>query len=664
MAPTVSIRRSLLTNLIGVVALLGIAVLGMTFVGGRRAMRSFSQSLIDQTLYRTEEELSSFFDPVNRELAIVSGWVRAGLIDRIDAAGVDDLLSSFLREHPWATSCIIADASGGEHMLMRHEERWRSRNVLDAESGRVRWSDWSDADPRRVDSEETLGYDPRVRPWYVGAVDRAGAIYWTSPYKFFTTQDPGITASTAVYTPGGELRVIGIDMRLIDISRLTSEIRVLGDGVAFVLDENRRIVGMPRGPNFPDDASLEVALLKRPEELGTPIASDLSRALLNGPAGSAGGRRFVSEGDAWWGQLRRFDLTPDEHLLIGVAVPESALLGDVQQQRIWIGLLTAAVLALAVARAAVLAGRYSRPVEALVLESERMSTGDLEAGEPIASSVTEVHRLAAAHDTMRQGLRTLLRIEHDLKIARRIQQSTYPRRLPQLTGFDLAAWSEPADETGGDSYDVIGLRGASVGDTLVLTDGEAERAVLLLADATGHGIGPALSVLQVRAMLRIAVRMSLDLSGIATHLNDQLCADLPAGRFITCWLGRIDSADGALTAVSGGQGPLLYYSAGDDRFEVGQGDTTPFGLFEHDRIAVPPSRKMQTGDIFAAISDGIFEAARGEVEFGVERVQQIIRERRGDGAVEILDAIRQAQERFTEGAPAGDDRTMLIIKRT
>jgi serine phosphatase RsbU (regulator of sigma subunit) len=602
---------------------------------------------------------------VNRELGVVSGWVRTGVIDRIDAESVDDLLGSFLREHPWATSCIVADAAGYEHMLTRDGESWRARNVLDPGAGRVRWSTWSRADPRRVYREETIGYDPRVRPWYTGALERPGEIHWTRPYNFFTSNDPGITASVAAHTPDGELRVIAIDMLLIDISRFTSHVQVGGDGVAFVLDDDGRIVGMPRGPAFPDDEAMERALLERPMELDAPAARDLSAALLDGPSPAAtdGGQRFVSQGEALWGQLRRFDLAPGRHLLIGVAVPESALVGDVKAQRIRIGLLTVAALALAVLQAAFLARRYSRPVEALVRESERMSTGDLEAGEPIRTSVAEVHRLAAAHDAMRQGLRTLLRIEHDLKIARRIQQSTFPRRLPAVRGFDLAAWSEPADETGGDTYDVIGLRGASVSDAIVLTDGEAERAVLLLADATGHGIGPALSVLQVRAMLRIAVRMMHDLSSIATHLNEQLCADLPSGRFITCWLGLIDAGAGTLTAVSGGQGPLLYYRAADDTFEVRQGDTTPFGLFEHDRIEVPPPRRMEPGDVFAAISDGIFEAARGEEEFGAERVQQVIREHREAGAAEILTAIREAQERFTEGGPAGDDRTMVLVKR-
>ncbi len=91
--------------------------------------------------------------------------------------------------------------------------------------------------------------------------------------------------------------------------------------------------------------------------------------------------------------------------------------------------------------------------------------------------------------------------------------------------------------------------------------------MLLLADATGHGIGPALSVTQLRAMLRMAVRAGLAAGGsasreVAQHINEQLYADLPSNRFITAWLAMLDAAAGTLTTYSAGQAPLLLYRAG------------------------------------------------------------------------------------------------------
>src|SRR5260370_16982742 len=59
---------------------------------------------------------------------------------------------------------------------------------------------------------------------------------------------------------------------------------------------------------------------------------------------------------------------------------------------------------------------------------------------------------------MRRSLKTLLKLEGDLQVARRIQQDTLPERIPIVAGFDIDAWSEPADETGGDTHDVIRYR--------------------------------------------------------------------------------------------------------------------------------------------------------------------------------------------------------------
>jgi sigma-B regulation protein RsbU (phosphoserine phosphatase) len=74
---------------------------------------------------------------------------------------------------------------------------------------------------------------------------------------------------------------------------------------------------------------------------------------------------------------------------------------------------------------------------------------------------------------------------------------------------------------------------------------------------------------------------------------------------------------------------------------------------------------MQPGDIFAVLSDGIYEAANASGElFGTERTIEVIRENRDRSADEIMQAIRQAVTDYTHNAPPEDDRTGIIIKRT
>jgi sigma-B regulation protein RsbU (phosphoserine phosphatase) len=256
------------------------------------------------------------------------------------------------------------------------------------------------------------------------------------------------------------------------------------------------------------------------------------------------------------------------------------------------------------------------------------------------------------------------KLEHDLALARQIQQSSFPSTLPVLEGFELEAWSEPAEETGGDTYDVIGFATECAEALLVDEPGRADRAVFLMADATGHGVGPALSVTQVRSMLRMAVRMDADLEQVALHMNEQLCHDLPEGRFITAWLGELDATRQALTSFSAGQAPILRYSAVDGRFRNLEADTIPLGIMPQAKIVIEKEFSMNPGDIFAVISDGIFEAENPEGEpFGAERVQDVIAALKDASAGRIVQALRKAVDDFTGGLPARDDRTVILIKR-
>ena len=276
-------------------------------------------------------------------------------------------------------------------------------------------------------------------------------------------------------------------------------------------------------------------------------------------------------------------------------------------------------------------------------------------GSIAGSAIDEIHS--------RRTRESLIRIERDLQLARQIQQNTFPTRLPDLAGFEIEAWTEPAEETGGDTYDVIGYTRAAGGQSVQLSAERAERALLMLADATGHGIGPALSVTQVRAMLRMAVRMEPDLGRIARHLNEQLCADLPEGRFITAWFGELDASNCTITSFSAGQGPILRYDAARDAFDLLQADAMPLGISPTLDITIGDPICMNPGDILAVISDGVFEAFDPQgVQFGTERAIAVIAEHRQESPKQILAALREGVAAFTSGAPADDDRTVIIVK--
>lgn len=263
-----------------------------------------------------------------------------------------------------------------------------------------------------------------------------------------------------------------------------------------------------------------------------------------------------------------------------------------------------------------------------------------------------------AYDSVVEGLNR--KLKGDLAIAREIQQATMPLRTPRLAGLELAAWSEPAEETGGDTFDAIGLREDG---TITPEGGEAAQAVLMLGDATGHGVGPALAATSVRSMLRMGARAGLDPVALARHLNEQLAHDLPPGRFVTAAILVADARDASVSWISAGQGPLLHVRADGTVRRIGP-DAAPLGVLPELELDAPGANRLvlAPGDAFIVVSDGIHEATIEDgTRLGLDRLDALARElagRAGATATSIAEALRSV------GAVAPeDDRTVLVVRR-
>ncbi len=242
------------------------------------------------------------------------------------------------------------------------------------------------------------------------------------------------------------------------------------------------------------------------------------------------------------------------------------------------------------------------------------------------------------------------KMERELAVAREIQMRVLPKEVPTLDGYDVAGWSRPADETGGDIFDLIAL-----GET---------RLMLLLGDATGHGIGPALSVTQVRSMLRMCARLGASLDDSFQQINDQLSDDLASNRFVTAFLGVLDTDAHTVDYHSGGQGPILHFHAETGECEWLNASTMPMGLMPGPPLEQPAPLSLALGDILATITDGIYEYENpaGE-QFGEARVGELIRAHGGEAMSDLVERIVERVEQFAEGAPQNDDLTILLVRR-
>lgn len=255
---TVTIRRSLLLNLLVLILLSSAAILGAYQYGVRRTVRTLSESIIHQAAGHIESQLEGFFTPLSHDLLAAAEWAIGGLFEMDDTPRMNRLFPSIIDHRPQISSIHVADDSGREYMLLKTGGGWLNRESNPVEWGPVaRITEFDGRNPPLIQWRD-IDYDARRRPWYQGTVERlagspmgSGAdptdrVHWTGHYTFFTTQDPGITAAVASRQADGGFRVVAYDLTLNDVSRFTSELKVSENGRVSVLSDDKfRIIGMP-----------------------------------------------------------------------------------------------------------------------------------------------------------------------------------------------------------------------------------------------------------------------------------------------------------------------------------------------------------------------------------------------------------------------------------
>jgi serine phosphatase RsbU (regulator of sigma subunit) len=272
-------------------------------------------------------------------------------------------------------------------------------------------------------------------------------------------------------------------------------------------------------------------------------------------------------------------------------------------------------------------------------------TGGLIAG-AVAGEIRK-HVEAALREA--ETKRKLEAVEHDLQVARSIQQSLLPKERPQIAGFDIAGWNQPADDTGGDYFDWKTQR-----------DG---KLVVSLADVTGHGIGPALVAAICHAYARSSFSMDHNLTTAFEHINQSLGADLQTGRFVTFVAAVCEPDSPNLQILSAGHGPLFVYSRSEDRFIEVNPQAVPFGILPFFNSDPPARLRMGSGDLVVLPTDGFFEWENDQGEqFGVERMEEVIRASRQLAPTEIIAQLYNAVTKFSNGTKQQDDLTAVIIK--
>lgn len=238
------------------------------------------------------------------------------------------------------------------------------------------------------------------------------------------------------------------------------------------------------------------------------------------------------------------------------------------------------------------------------------------------------------------------RLEDEVALARRIQESFLPQSDPVLEGYDVSGRTVQSLEVGGDLYDFIRITGDQIG--------------ILIADVAGKGIPAALILATFQAAMRTEVRNQYELKRVLKNVNRLLCESTRPEQFVTAFYGVLDMRRRIFTYANAGHNPPILLRSGGRVETLTEGGLI-LGSFRDVEYA-QATCDLKAGDTLLLYTDGASEApgSSGE-EFGVERMIRVLRGNRDRPAAEIRLAIQDEILRHCEGQ-ANDDVTLVVLK--
>lgn len=237
----------------------------------------------------------------------------------------------------------------------------------------------------------------------------------------------------------------------------------------------------------------------------------------------------------------------------------------------------------------------------------------------------------------------------DLEQAAIIQQGLLPSTAPEAPGLQIAGYNAPCRTVGGDYYDFLSY-----------PDG---RLAIALGDVSGKAMPAALLMTSLQARVRVLAEQPADVADLITRLNRHTAANCPSNRFISFFFSILNPRTGEIVYSNAGHNPPLLVHP-DGEIETLTGGGLILGLFPQARYE-SHTVSMRPGDVLVLFSDGVTEAMNPQdEEFEESRLIEVLRANRHRSASEIVEAITRSVSTFIAGAPAADDLTLVVVRKT
>lgn len=384
--------------------------------------------------------------------------------------------------------------------------------------------------------------------------------------------------------------------------------------------------------------------------------------------GQSQGARFHDDPLLWWGEITGplFSLetgkVASEYLAANLNGTPRTVIHNLFASApeidafAWVMLVVVAFLLFDVYAAAALMAVFmivglSRAVNRLSRATQAVRGGDFAVRIPVRRR-DQVGDLQRSFNEMAGNLEALVAtsaqkelLEKELELARNLQKSLLPNDLPAGGGIEFATLFEPSAAIGGDYFDVLRIA-------------DDELAVII-ADVSGHGLSSGLRMAMLKSALLILVEETREPAEILRRLDGVVRSNGESRYFVTATLGLFNLKTGVLRLTNAGH-PPTYIVRGAAVEEILL-PSSPLGGLGHSYASATTTLAPTESAVW--LSDGLIEATNAADEpFGYDSVVQTLAGAPGDSAVSIRNRLLAAVEQHTAGHPAGDDRTLMVLR--
>ncbi|MEP1088718.1 MAG: SpoIIE family protein phosphatase [Algoriphagus sp.] len=247
------------------------------------------------------------------------------------------------------------------------------------------------------------------------------------------------------------------------------------------------------------------------------------------------------------------------------------------------------------------------------------------------------------------------RYQEELKIAQRVQKSLLPAKLDHNQFFDISAYSNAADEVGGDYYDTYKL--------------DEDRYVLIIGDVSGKGTSAAFHMSQMKGIFHSLIQLNLSPSEFMIKANAALSKCLERNHFITASVFIIDTSQQTICHSRAGHVPTLFHQEAENKSAYLEIDGLGLGILrnkQYENHVVEKTFAYQPGDVLVMFTDGIVEAKNDKsIQFGYERIRSLLEVNQKLSPQEIQTKIIDSLHSFVGGDRViDDDYSLMVVKFT